>query len=152
MHSLGMIDVLPKLFGEVIVPRAVAGELSQPAGVFEPIDISRFTGFREKYPTDMALVATLRDVLDAGESEAIALCEEIRTTGNETTLLIDEALGREVAQGRGISVLGVAGILILAKKDGHVPLVIPLLMRLQQMHRFHLSAQVMERVRKMVGE
>lgn len=52
--------------------------------------------------------------LDLGESEAIALAEEI----SASQLLIDERAARKVAMARKLPLIGTVGILLLAKRRG----------------------------------
>ncbi|UUO15482.1 MULTISPECIES: DUF3368 domain-containing protein [Aphanizomenonaceae] len=57
--------------------------------------------------------------LDLGESEAIALAEEIRAS----QLLIDERAARKVAMARKLPLIGTVGILLLAKRRGLLDIV-----------------------------
>jgi len=52
----------------------------------------------------------MTQLLDPGEAEAIVLAEE----QHARFLLIDDAKGRRVASRHGISVVGVAGVLLAA--------------------------------------
>ncbi|MDM3846615.1 MAG: DUF3368 domain-containing protein [Aphanizomenon gracile PMC644.10] len=52
--------------------------------------------------------------LDLGESEAIALAEEI----SASQLLINERAARKVAMARKLPLIGTVGILLLAKRRG----------------------------------
>ena len=56
----------------------------------------------------------LRQDLDAGEAEAIALAVEVEAD----LLLMDERLGRETARHLGMRYVGLIGVLITAKRNG----------------------------------
>ena len=57
--------------------------------------------------------------LDLGESEAIALAEEI----SASQLLINERAARKVAMARKLPLIGTVGILLLAKRRGLLDIV-----------------------------
>ena len=64
---------------------------------------------------------------------------------------MDELLGRSHAEKLGIPVIGVAGILLAAKKDGLVDAVRPILDELDR-SGFRLSRNVVDVVMKKAGE
>ena len=74
-------------------------------------------------PSNKALVNMLLDFLDEGEANAIALAREI----NADLVLLDEKEARRIARRLGLKILGTLGILILAKRKGHLKLVKPLI-------------------------
>ena len=63
----------------------------------------------------------LQLLLDKGETEAILLAELV----NCRFLLIDERKGRAVAKKRGIPIVGICGLLLLAKEKGFISKVMP---------------------------
>jgi predicted nucleic acid-binding protein len=108
------IDVLPKLYGTVIIPTAVREELLRPRA---PSAVRSWM----TTPPDWIEVRSSRATndapilkLDAGEREAILLAEEL--TANY--LIIDEFAGRSVAIGRGLPVIGTIGVLRDAARAG----------------------------------
>lgn len=101
----------------------------------------RSVGMRE-------LVDMLRNTLDAGEAEAIALASE---TG-ASLVLIDESDGRTKARSLGLRVSETVGVLLRAKRTGHLPALKPLLNRLVQQYRFRLSRPLLDQVLKEAGE
>ncbi len=123
LDRIGQLDLLPALF-TVLAPPAVVAEFG------------RRPGWLEVRPApDAARVAELLKVIDRGEAEAIALALTI--PGAE--LLIDEARGRGVAQHLGLHVTGTAGVLLEAKRRGHIAAVRPLLDELRDRYAFRLA-------------
>jgi uncharacterized protein len=147
LHHLGLLHVLAPLFISVIIPPAVVTELAAQTR-FPAIDLSLFPFLQVTVPQDQALVATLQQELDAGESEAIALAAELHAD----LLLIDERHGRHLATLRGIPTTGVLGVLVRAKAHGFVPSVRTLALRLRDELGFHLTDAVIEEASRLAGD
>ena len=96
-HFLKQTDLLRYLFGTVIVPPAVAGELTHPHRTFAPMDLSAMPFVEVRTPNDQRRVAQYAATLDIGEAEAIALAVELGAM-----LLIDEIDGRAAAAAAGV--------------------------------------------------
>jgi predicted nucleic acid-binding protein len=84
--SIGREELLPRLFGEVLIPPAVLSELLR----FH-VRVPDFV--RCVAPAEMGKMASLSQELDLGEAEAICLALELKAD----RLLIDEAPGRAAA-------------------------------------------------------
>jgi predicted nucleic acid-binding protein len=110
-------DILPALYGRVVVPPAVIDELSR-AETPQPV--------RDwlKSAPEWLEVRGPREVgrssvpLGAGELEAIALAEEL----SADALLIDDWDGRQEALRRHLNVLGTLRVLADASEEGMVDL------------------------------
>ncbi len=104
---IGHADLLPILYGQVIVPQAVAGELLHrhtPPQVRAWIRaLPSWCEIRQ--PSQSIPRELLR--LGAGEREAIMLAEELRPD----ILLMDEDAGRKAAQQRALPLTGTFGFL-----------------------------------------
>ena len=100
-------------------------------------------GFRNK-----PLVTTLRLDLDPGEAEAIACALENRAS----LLLIDERRGRRAAQQLGIPIMGLIGVLLMARKQQLIPHIRPHLDALRNVAGFWMSTALYDRVLHDVGE
>jgi predicted nucleic acid-binding protein len=139
--TIQQIDLLYQLYGEVKVPPAVAEELlAYHAGIPE---------FIQTLPVaSCPLLDQLNRQLDQGEAEAIVLAKEIHAD----LLLIDEALGREAARHEHLPVIGLMGVLLIAKKKGLVSSLSSLIERLESEAGFYLSRQVKGRVLAAAGE
>ena len=98
--------------------------------------------------TNRPLVHALRQELDAGEAEAIALAVEI----DDALLLMDERLGRDTVRHFGIRYTGVVGVLIEAKHKGLVQALQPLLDALRNLVGFRVSEALYRRVLQDEGE
>ena len=101
------IDILPKMYGKVVIPRAVHEELLRPvAPEIVRTWISGAPAWLEiRIPND---VQTLRLAkLDPGERDAIMLATELRAD----QLIVDDREGRKQAEERRISVIGTLGVL-----------------------------------------
>lgn len=103
----GDIGVLPALFGHVLIPDAVRGELMHPrtpvavhAWIGNPPPWAEIRSVRRSTEEDLAR-------LGPGEQEAIVLAQEVLAD----YLLIDDARGRQFAELRRIRTVGTIGIL-----------------------------------------
>jgi uncharacterized protein len=94
------------------------------------------------------LVHSLRQELDPGEAEAIALAIEV----NANWLLMDERLGRQTAQHFGLEHIGVIGILRIAKQRGYITALRPLLVALRDVAGFHISSSLWQQALHDAGE
>src|SRR3954469_24709762 len=96
--TIGEIGLLQGLFGEVVAPSEVDAELRR--------SFSNLPAFlRIERVQDLAQVAAFREVVDAGEAEAIQLAKELRAD----RILIDDFKGRQLAAREGLKVIGVLG-------------------------------------------
>jgi predicted nucleic acid-binding protein len=141
-ESLGLLDVL---FHEVRVPPAVFRECVHPG---KPGAELLDTYLRERVvDVDLNQFVIAAAGLGRGELEAMALYKKIRAD----RLLLDDNRARKVAQLNGLRVVGSVGVLLLAKSEGYIPLVLPLLDRIQSAG-IYLSAAVIEEVLRLAGE
>ena len=91
---------------------------------------------------------TLSRDLDADEAASIALALKL----SAELILIDELDGRHQARRQGLTTMGVAGVLLLAKRQRLIEVVKPLLDDLRLPARFWLSHSVYEQVLAKAGE
>jgi predicted nucleic acid-binding protein len=133
--------LLAELFGDVIIPPAVESELRGFHSVL-PDYLKRVP------PRNEALLLRLASQLDAGEAEAICVACELHAD----RLLIDEKKGRIAALEEGLRIIGVVGVLVLAKQRGMLPSIGALLTKLEVEASFRLSSQVKVAALLAVGE
>ena len=101
-----------------------------------------------QHPEDQAKVRQLLTQLDPGEAEAIALATE----RSPDYLLIDEAKGRQIARGAGLPVIGILGVLLLAKERSLIPAIQPLMDDLQRKARFFIRATLYDELLRLANE
>jgi len=140
--------LLQQLFQRVLIPSRVALEFNRLAGA-QP----RFTGLALPEWIDILPDPSLPDQivqasLDAGESAAIALCLNEKADA----LLIDEALGRRLAEKLGLRVVGILGVLVQSRQRGLVPEVRAILDQLEKESGFWVSPHLRAKVLQAVGE
>lgn len=111
------LDLLQKLFHEVIIPQAVFLELVSNTKFQKEAQIIRnCTYISVEEVVDTKSVNIFRRVtgLDAGESEAIVMADEKKAD----LLLMDERKGRIVAKQMGLAITGTVGILLQSFDEG----------------------------------
>ena len=113
----GLIDLLPRLFPEILVPGTVwaeigAGAASDPAVLQLPIAPWAKRVEVAGVPADVAMWN-----LGAGESEVLTLARE----RPGCRAMVDDAAARACARALGIPILGTGGALVLAKRRGLIP-------------------------------
>ena len=115
LSRIGQLDLLYKLYKELVIPEAVRQEIVvKGAGQPGAEEIKDATWIETRSAKNRQLVRSLQQELDAGEAEAIALSLEVESE----LLLMDERLGRETARHLGIRFIGLIGILIESKRKG----------------------------------
>ena len=147
LAAIGHLDLLRALYGKVRIPNAVYREIDrfeeQPGA--DAVQSMDWIGVQSCPRPDLA--TALREELDAGEAEAIAMAMDAGAL-----LLIDEREGRRVASRLDVSRLGLLGVLVQAKRAGHVPALRPLLGSLRQDAGFWMSEALQNRVLEEVDE
>lgn len=107
------LELLKKLYGNVLILRAVYRELTDnPRYTKEAVIIKKLDFLITVEVKNVKSVSVLRAVtgLDAGESEALIMYDEQKAD----LLLMDEHKGRSIAKQLGVRHIGTAGILMLA--------------------------------------
>lgn len=138
---VGQEHLLQELHGVVLIPPAVHQELLRTH-----IRIPAFLEVRSV--SDILSVARLRIELDLGEAEAIILAKETRAD----LLLIDEKLGRQIAEREGLRISGLMGLCVDAKRTGRISSLRDLVQKLEVEAGFRVSRAVKEQAFMLAGE
>lgn len=124
LFQVGRAELLPTLYGEVIIPEAVRDELARLDSSL-PVALP---WLRVQAVSDTGAVLNLLAELDRGEAEAIVLAQELRADW----VLMDERPGRRVAAQRHLRVTGTLGVLLEAKRSGLLDAIGPVIREIQQ--------------------
>ncbi|GBD51986.1 DUF3368 domain-containing protein [Microcystis aeruginosa NIES-298] len=152
LANLAIIDhlwLLESIYQTVIIPDVVARELTEASNPLIPAILQ--SGWIQPQPlTNSELANQLQQErgLDAGEANAIALALELQADD----LLIDERLGRQEALRLGLSIIGILGILLVAKQRSLIPQVQPVMDTLISQAGFRVSSQLYQRVLALAEE
>ena len=119
LDKIGELQLLQKLFGEVITTQIVADEFGKQLPDWLSI----------QNPTNSKNQLVLEVTLDKGEASSIALALE----KEECLLIIDEHKGRKLAKRFGLTITGTLGVLAQAKQQGHITLMKPFLDRIKEL-------------------
>ena len=144
------LDLLRRMYRHVVISAAVHGELAIGSGrpganALACALAARWISFQ--VPANRHAVLELGQLLGPGEAEAIALAEQL----GARFLLIDELAGRKIARRRGVSVIGVAGMLLSAKARGAVVAVRPIIEEMSSAG-YRLSSRLVSGVLERAGE
>lgn len=109
---INRVDLLPKLFGQVVTTKIVIEEMSQPAS---PEKVRRWASQLPAWLELKEPSSYLPEVarLDKGEASAISLASELGAG-----ILIDERDGAKIAEAAGLEVTGILGVLLNAHRKG----------------------------------
>lgn len=136
---LQQTDLLINLYKQVFIPSVVFDEMKELIAFGYDISfLQNSSAYIIRNATNKQMITALTEYLDPGEAEAIALAKEIKAD----LLLINEKLGRQLAEKESISCKGVVGVLIEAKLGGYIPAIKPLLNTLLTDLKFRLSPSV----------
>lgn len=147
LHQLRLLTIIPSLVGTVLIPPAVDAELAagRRLGLDLPIPADlEWISIREPSRSSARPVpAGLGD----GETEVLALAVE----SGDAVVILDDLLARRAAHGLGLRLTGTLGLLLDAKRAGHIERIEPVLDTLQRL-RFRLSPQTRSTVLKLASE
>lgn len=137
---VGQIDLLPRLYGQVVIPQAVQNELVDARS---PVQVQQWIS----QPPDWLKVQpvslspdTALEILDWGEQSAILLVEQL----GADLLAVDEMVGRRMARSRGLRVIGTLGILEEAGRLGWINL--PFVLEQLRQTTFRVSEQLIQQI------
>jgi predicted nucleic acid-binding protein len=150
LSTIGLLSLLKSRFAEgVLIPEAVWREVVE-AGADRPgAEEVRTAGWiRRCNVEDQDYVRLLCTELDEGEAEAIVLARQEQAS----VVLLDEKEARRTARRLRMHVLGTAGLLIWARRQGLIASLSTQLRILQEQGSFRLSPELCLEALRQVGE
>lgn len=126
LARIDTLDLLHSLFTTISIPQAVYQEVTS-AGTDRPgaQAVAEAPWIQIGSVKNRRAVNRLKSVhqLGQGESEAIVLAQELKAD----YLILDDLPARRAARARRLPIIGTIGLLLLAKEQGLIPAVKPLL-------------------------
>jgi len=142
---INQLIILQQQFGEILIPSAVLDELkiSEERPGSQAIREAISAGWiQSREVTNEPLAQLLKQTLDKGESEAIALAIEV----NADWTLLDEREGRKVAKSLGLKVTGILGVLLRAKQSGELKSLQPVIDELISKAGFRIAPELLVQI------
>lgn len=130
LAGIELLELLPRLYGEIWAPRVVVDEYQVKAPPTEP-DLTQASWL--KVIDGVSIDPTL-PLLDAGEAAALSLAQ----MSGARLVLLDERKARRIATRMGLPIAGTLAVLLRAKQQGIIAVLRPYIIQMQnQGRRFH---------------
>lgn len=133
----GELNILNKVFGKITLTPEIRAEYGKDLPDWIGVISVDNVDYRE----------FLEAILDKGEASAIALVQEVKNA----LLVIDEQKGRKVAERIGINFTGTLGVLVEAKRQGHIRSLKTVLTKLK-LNDFRISEEIESEILQKVNE
>lgn len=144
LSNIGLLDLLKKIYDEIIIPDAVKEEIkSEPAKTL----IEKSNWIKTLSVEDNSRKKIFSSRLHAGEVDVLLLADEQKAD----LLIIDDNAAKKTAKFLGFKVTGTLGVLIKAKKEGFIDEVKPAIKALLSDGLF-ISEEIVNLALKEAGE
>ena len=114
LSSINKLELLPKLFGQIHVVTEVIEECAA-GGMISVPDLRTIPWVVEIHPSQAITIGILLE-LDKGEKYTLQMAKELKAD----RVIVDEKIGRDVAEYLGLEVTGTLGILLKAKQNSWI--------------------------------
>ena len=143
LAEIGQLDILKRVYGEIVIPVAVHGEIT----IKDKQLLDGCDWIHIKTITNNTAKELFSSALHDGEVEVMLLAKEL----NADLVIIDDGLARRHAKRLGFRITGTVGVLLRAKNIGMINEVAPILDSLIQ-NDFYISDNVYREVLQIAGE
>jgi uncharacterized protein len=152
LAKIEALELISRLYSRILIPPAVWREVVEESdgrpGAGEMQKAVAAGWMVKRAAQNETLAIALRQTLDNGEAEAIALATEL----HPESVLLDDKLARQMARRLGVPVTGTLGVLLRAKQVGPIVEVRSLITRLQSEGDYYIDPGLIERVLLAAGE
>jgi predicted nucleic acid-binding protein len=147
LHQIGHLDLLRCLYTAITIPTAVQQELE--IGKAQGVDVPNVQAVEWIRIRAVTLSIPLPSEIDLGlgEAEVIAL----GFSSDNSLLILDDQLGRQIAALYQLKYTGTLGVLIKAKQAGYLPAISEAIVSLQSQGMW-LSDTIIQKVLRLAGE
>ena len=136
LNKINRLELLQRLFGTINITEIISKEFNAQVPQWMVI-----------HKSESALQKGLLNILGAGEASAIALATQL----DDSLLIIDETKGRKIAKRMGLDITGTLGLLLVAKKKGHISSVKMVINEIQSTN-FRVSPELFQKVMDLANE
>ncbi len=148
LSKINQLNILKHYFGKIHISDATYNELVKKGkGRFGSREVEKADWIEVAKVKDEVAVKVLELELDRGEAETIILGNELKAD----LILLDESIARRIARLLNLKVKGTIGILVLAKIDGIIKKLKPILNELRTKGVW-ISDEVYDTALKLAGE
>jgi predicted nucleic acid-binding protein len=147
LHRLGLLEVLNKLYGNIVVPEAVKTELE--AGRNQGEDVPQLENYAWINAKSVNMPEYLKLIADLGQGELEVLA--LATNYTSALVILDDKLARRIAEMQEFRLTGTAGVLLRAKRKGLIPALKPIMERLLNLD-FRLKPDLVKAILELAGE
>jgi len=145
---IGRLELLLHRYSVIHIPAAVFAELQALSHAAGKLQIETALAKRWLVVKEVTAIMPIPFALDAGEAAAISLARQLRAD----VLLMDERRGREAARQLGLTVAGVLGELVYAKRFQRITTVREEILRLRREAGFFVDKGVEQFILSQAGE
>lgn len=137
LDKINEIDILKKLYEEVVVTTTILDEFGKPLPEW----------IRIVDPQNISYQNILNASVDKGEASAIALALEQK----DSLLIVDDYKARQLATGLGLKITGTLGVIVEAKLSGRINSVSDIISKIKTTN-FRISPDLEKKILGSAGE
>ena len=147
LFGIGYLDILQKLYQEIIIPSAVYQEVTAVDDHTCIQAMTENTWIHVESIQDDTEKKMYKAKLHAGEVEVMILAQEQKAD----LVIIDDDAAKKTAKYLGLTVTGTLGVLLKAKHQGIIESVRPLMTQMKR-NGFYINSQLESMVLERAGE